>query len=198
MNDILTENKPATTRQTWAIFCASKFDVRNCNLTYNRASEILSGLNDPATKTAYLMILEGLPGAASKGKPGAVSSKKDWQAIYNEAKAAGLKAGNEVGCVPMTVIGRANPLDDSSPITNKWHVADGVCGFASVIVTPGTCSFAKWLKSKGLGSKHYYGGMSIWIGEHNQSMQRKEAHAHAMCEVFAKHGIECRSESRMD
>jgi len=193
---VLQSNKPATSRQTWAIFCASKFDVRNCNLTFSEASEILNGLNVADKKDDYLLLLASKPGAICKGSSSA--PKNDWQKIYDEAYTAGIKAGNECLPVPMVVQQHANMADDNSPVVKSYFVPGGVCGFAWVVVSPGNCSFANWLKKNKLADKHYYGGVSIWIGEFNQSMTRKEACAHAMAEVFQKYGIKAYSGSRMD
>ena len=44
----------------------------------------------------------------------------------------------------------------------------------------------------------YYGGVSVWVGGYNQSMERKAAHASAMAKVFADAGINAYSMSRMD
>jgi len=38
-------NAPATKRQTWALFCATKKDYRDAGLTYQQASDMLSELN---------------------------------------------------------------------------------------------------------------------------------------------------------
>jgi hypothetical protein len=98
----------------------------------------------------------------------------------------------------MTVTLRANPMDDGSPPVKSWYVPEGPCGFAWVTVRPGTSSFAKWLVKTGKGSKAYGGGVSIWIGDYNQSIARKEAHARAMAEVFTNAGITAYADSRLD
>lgn len=122
-------------------------------------------------------------------------------ALYAEAVAAGTQAAQAMTPRPM-IVGEAkslmsNEIDYSKPIE---YVADGVCGFAWVNVKPGTSAFAKWLVKNGHARRDdYYGGVTIWIREYNQSMQRKEAHAQAMAEVLRKGGIErAYAHSRMD
>jgi malate synthase len=74
-----------------------------------------------------------------------------------------------------------------------------VCGFAWIKIRPATSAFAKWLVKTGKARPAYGGGLSIWISAHNQSMERKEAHARAMAKVLSeKLGINCYAESRMD
>jgi hypothetical protein len=104
--------------------------------------------------------------------------------VYKWAERAGRDAGESVDVTPMVVVERSNPLDDSSPIKNRWDVPDGVCGFAWVEVHPANCKFANFLKKYHGASKCYRGGVSISIHEYNQSLTRKSAHARAMAEVL--------------
>ena len=118
--------------------------------------------------------------------------------IYQAAQQAGYQAVQAAAIAPMIVQQRANPLDDSSRLQREYYVSDGVCGFASVIVKPANCKFAKFLKEKGLGRKHYYGGLSMSVQDFNQSLQKKEAFAHAFAKVLNDNGITAYTESRMD
>ena len=122
--------------------------------------------------------------------------------IYNEAKKAGLEAGNTVVPTPMQVVQHANPLDDNSPIVKAYEpVMDGCCGFAWINVKPGNSRFARWLKDMGLAkTDSYAGGVTIWIHEYNQNLTRKEKHAQAMAKVLREHFPELKifSHSRMD
>lgn len=113
------------------------------------------------------------------------------QELYEKAKQAGIEAGNAAACTPMRVFNHANPQQ-------FWEIEDGVCGFASVIIKPARGTFVKWLKDNKIGYKSYYGGYEFSIHEHNQSMQRKEAHARAMVAVLKEAGLNCYSSSRMD
>lgn len=73
----------------------------------------------------------------------------------------------------------------------------GTCGFGWVIVKHRKFGF--WLKKMGHGrADHYYGGVCIWIGEHGQSYEMKEAHAYAMAKVFEEAGFSAYGAGRMD
>lgn len=113
-----------------------------------------------------------------------------WRRLYNEAREAGLAAGNKNTPEAMIV--------QNDQTKQTWYVSEGVCGFAWVNITPGTSSFARWLSKNDLAHKSYYGGVDVWIGDFGQSMDRKSACASAMAEVFREAGIEARSMSRMD
>lgn len=121
------------------------------------------------------------------------------EAIYREALEAGQKAAEACTPIPM-VVGTptsffGNDIDYTKP---TYYVADGVCGFAWVNIVPGNSKLANWLKKQGLARKSYYGGVDIWISDYNQSMQKKEAHARAMAQVFREHGFKAYPMSRMD
>jgi hypothetical protein len=121
-----------------------------------------------------------------------------WATVWESA----LKHGREAGaaCVrhPMIVAQHANVMDDNSPVVEQWHVPSGVCGFAWVVVRPGTSAFARWLVKHDLAGKHYYGGVSIWVGDYGQSYEKKHAHAVAMAEYLNKVGIDAFPGSRLD
>jgi len=128
-----------------------------------------------------------------------MSSDKEFEALYIKAELPGIEAANACVPVPMTVVERASPFDDNSPVVRRYApVLDGACGFAWVVIAPGNCPFANWLKKNGKASRHFYGGVSIWISRYNQSMTKKEAHAHAMARVIAAAGIKAYPGSRMD
>ena len=124
--------------------------------------------------------------------------KKEWTKLFVEAKMAGMKALMAKVPKPMVVAEHENQLDDTSKIKKTWFVEGGVCGFASVVVKPGTSSFAKWLMKKGLGHKHYYGGVGISVREGDQSYEKKVAYANAFCDVLENHNIKCHVDSRLD
>lgn len=178
---------PASPKQTFAVFCRSGYDVRGCNLTMQQASDILDGKLDPGT----------LPGAVQKRK--AAAPKQDFDALYAKAHAAGMAAGNACVPVPMQVVQRANPLDDSSPVVKAYEpVMDGVCGFSSCVIRPATGGFVKWLKSNGIGYKNYHGGWAVPCHAFNQSLTRKEAYTSAFGKILATYGITSYPDSRID
>lgn len=109
-------------------------------------------------------------------------------ALWDKAMAARMAAGNAVTPCPMT-------LTDGVRI---YHETEGMCGFAWVIVRPGYSQFAKWMVANDKGSKAYEGGVSYWVAEHGQSVDRKEKHARAFAEVLTAAGIAAYNNSRLD
>lgn len=120
--------------------------------------------------------------------------------IYNEAHYAGMNALASVNPTPMVVGSPSTPLgNDIDPDKPVYYVADGPCGFAWVTVKPGTSKFARWLKTSGYGrTDSYYGGVTVWVSEGNQSIAKKEAYARAFASVLNKHGICAYANSRLD
>lgn len=122
--------------------------------------------------------------------------------LWEQAAAAGMLAGNDAVPTPMNVVQHANPLDDNSPIKQAWYVSEGACGFAWVNfkMKAGLArKFGQWLIKNDYARKdNYYGGCTVWIGDHGQSITRKEAHAHAMAKVLQEAGIDAYGMSRMD
>lgn len=121
---------------------------------------------------------------------------KTMKQIYDEAVAAGKAAGNADRPTPMVVRQHASVMDDDSPVTQQWYVADGPCGFAWVNV-PGNSAMGRYMKSIG-HRKGYPKGISYWVGDHGQSISRKEAHARAFAKVMRDNGIDAYADSRMD
>lgn len=117
----------------------------------------------------------------------------EFASLYERAYAAGQAAGEAAIPQPM-VVASVNGGD----VDHAWFVGEGACGFAWVTITPGGCSFARWLVKNKRGSKAYGGGVQIWISAHGQSVARKEAHAQAMAGVLAQAGIRAYSDSRLD
>lgn len=122
----------------------------------------------------------------------------EMQTLYYAALAAGREAGAKAAVVPMVV--QDADLNGAPVAGGKaYYVESGVCGFASVRVTPGNCRFANWLKKRGFGRlDSYAGGVRINVSEYNQSLTRKEAHAQAMADVLRAAGINAYADSRMD
>jgi hypothetical protein len=116
--------------------------------------------------------------------------------LYNQAREAGLSAAQAAQVAPMIVNAHANPLDANSEITKQYFVADGVCGFASVVVK--NVKFANGLKKMNIGRKNYGGGYCISVQDFNQSLTRKEVYARAFADVLIANGITAYVDSRMD
>lgn len=125
----------------------------------------------------------------------------DFAALYAKADAAGKAAAAACRPTPM-IVGDAkslfsNEIDYSKP---TYYVADGVCGFAWVNLKPGNSGFANWLKKMKLARRdEYYGGVTIWVSDYNQSMDRKSAYAGAFARVLNDAGFKrAYAMSRMD
>lgn len=113
------------------------------------------------------------------------------------------RAGNEAALVctpvPMVVVQHANALDDNSPVVYREVVEGGPCGFAWVVVRPGTCSFARWaMKNVSGAHKNYRGGVGLWCHLSTQSMEIKEAYCRAYAKVLCAAGINAYAQSRLD
>lgn len=124
----------------------------------------------------------------------------EFQALWDKAVTAGKAAGAARTPTAM-IVGHPSKFmgNDVDLSKEHWIEPEGVGGFAWVIVKPGTSAFAKWLKAKKYArTDSYYGGVSIWIGDYNQSMERKSAHAGALANVLAEAGYNAYSMSRMD
>jgi hypothetical protein len=68
-----------------------------------------------------------------------------------------------------------------------------------VIVSPGNCPFANWLKKNGSARKAYNGGVQIWIGDFGQSQERKEACARAIAKSLREElGVKAYADGRLD
>jgi len=198
----MNPNFPATPRQTFALFCATGKDFRSRGLTMEIASGLLSAISGIRNnKQIALSTVESMLSGQAVAVPAhIVSNETKFQTVYDKAYSAGMKAAQEISVTPMVVGSPSTPLgNDISPEKPIYFVPDGVCGFAWVTVKPGNSSFANWLKKNNLARKDsYYGGVTIWIGEHGQSLQRKEAHAYAMALALKSEGFNAFSDSRID
>ena len=124
---------------------------------------------------------------------------KEVMELFDRAHHAGLRAGHESTPTPM-VVGTptetfGSEIDYSKP---TYFVEGGVCGFAGVVIKPARGKFVSYLKSIGMGYKHYYGGYYVPVREFGQSLARKEAYAEAYAKVLSEEGMSCYVDSRMD
>lgn len=127
-------------------------------------------------------------------------SKIDFERLYLAADAAGKEAAEACEPTPMIVGYPTTPLgNDIDTSKASWYVPQGVCGFAWVIVKPGNSAFANWLKKMDYARKDsYYGGVSIWISDYGQSMEKKAAYARGFAGKLQEAGYNAYSMSRMD
>lgn len=124
----------------------------------------------------------------------------EYETLYEKAAAAGSAAVDSLQVEPMYVYQTksifSNEIDESAPV---YKVDDGPCGFAWINVKPANSRFAKWMRKEGIAEKRYGGpGVSIWVGQYNQSYAKKSAYARAFAEVLRDNGINAWSESRLD
>ena len=180
---IQTEPTPATRRQRWMLYILTKdkgwYDVP---ISMAEAGEEIRKLKDKQAMDRCRQII-------------------GFEAIWDEAIKAGEDALAKCTPIPMVVQQHSNQMDDTSLVEKEWYVADGCCGFAWVNIKPATSAFARWLlndHSKDVRTDSYYGGVTYWVWQGNQSMAKKEAFAGAMARVLCSHGISASSMSRID
>lgn len=122
--------------------------------------------------------------------------------ILIEASHAAQLAYNNCQPNAMVVYETVGLSDMPKENGKAWVVADGVCGFAWVVIKPATGSFARWLAKNGIGYKNYYGGWCVnaeaLVPGASQSYERKRAAASAAAAVLHAHGIPCRADGRLD
>lgn len=212
---------PATKRQTFAVYCMSKVDVRNEELTRWQCSQLIGKMKKVSEQMERAKIvgdfLEEVHSQPSLPfekkavrKPAKKKAATDQLKILEEAQRAGKDAMDKVEVIPMVVQQHENMLDDNSPVVKQWDVPQGVCGFAWVVVK---CKgkgvrFVNALKKAGLAGgenshcsfsrSSYHKGFYHHIHEGGQSYQLKTAYAHAFAEVLSKYEIPCYSGSRLD
>lgn len=182
--------KEASKRQTFAVFCASGYDVRDCHLTNCQVSALLDNLNQGKS-----FDLDLYPHAVLKK---VVKPKQDWQGLYDKAHLEGVASANEKVPTPMVVTMHENMFDDNSPIKYQETIQGGVCGFAWIKIRPANCSFANWCRKQEKGSNAYGGGLSIWVHQYGQSMELKMAYASGFAAILQEAGIKAYADSRMD
>jgi hypothetical protein len=71
---------------------------------------------------------------------------------------------------------------------------EGECGGAFIIIEDGRTAFARWLRKKGFGERHYHRGFLISTEQIGQSVESAKAYADAFACVLRRNGIKCRSE----
>jgi hypothetical protein len=147
-----------------------------------------------------------------KGYKSKKQKKNEAVALHKKAHEAGMKALESCVPTPMMVAQHENMLDDNSPVAKAWHVPDGVCGFAWIIVKCNTAenrSFISGLKKAGMAGGQnsfraewnkdsYYGGFRYSVMYGNQSYEKKVAYASAFVEVLTEAGINAWLGSNLD
>ncbi len=122
-------------------------------------------------------------------KAARMSRYADFKDIVDKAYQAGIEAGKNAMPIPMYVIDQGIPID---------RIDDGACGFAWVTVRPANSSFAIWAKKQGLMRPMYGGGVTYWVSQFGQSVDRKSAFAGAFAKVLRENGIQATAGDRLD
>jgi len=126
-------------------------------------------------------------------------SKVACEKLLERAHLMGMDAGRGSTPTPMIVGSPSTPFGSDIDYSKPTHfVESGVCGFAGVVIKPARGKFVSYLKSLGMGHKHYYGGWYVSVHEFGQSLTRKEAYARAYAKVLSEEGMSCYVDSRMD
>lgn len=116
--------------------------------------------------------------------------KRELSNLLRCAHEAGLKAGKEHNPTPMIITQRKNSFDDSSLVEKAWHVSQGVCGFAWIVIRPGNSALANAAKKRLGAGRGYYGGILVPVRGFGQSYERKMAYASAFAKVLNDAGYE--------
>ena len=126
-------------------------------------------------------------------------SKVACEKLLERAHLMGMDAGRDASVTPMIVGSPSTPFGSDIDYSKKtYFVEGGACGFAGVVIKPARGKFVSYLKSIGIGNKHYYGGYYVSVREFGQSLARKEAYAEAYAKVLSEVGMRCYVDSRMD
>ena len=126
-------------------------------------------------------------------------SKVACEKLLERAHLMGMDAGRASTPTPMIVGSPSTPFGSDIDYSKKtYFVEGGACGFAGVVIKPARGKFVSYLKSIGIGNKHYYGGYYVSVREFGQSLARKEAYAEAYAKVLGEEGMRCYVDSRMD
>ena len=126
-------------------------------------------------------------------------SKVACEKLLERAHLMGMDAGRDSSPTPMIVGSPSTPFGSDIDYSKKtYFVEGGACGFAGVVIKPARGKFVSYLKSIGIGNKHYYGGYYVSVREFGQSLARKEAYAEAYAKVLSEEGMRCYVDSRMD
>ena len=126
-------------------------------------------------------------------------SKVACEKLLERAHLMGMDAGRAAGVTPMIVGSPSTPFGSDIDYSKKtYFVEGGACGFAGVVIKPACGKFVSYLKSLGMGHKHYYGGYYVPVRAFGQSLARKEAYAEAYAKILSEEGMRCYVDSRMD
>ena len=141
--------------------------------------------------------------------------KTDFPALFEELKQVSHKALAEAPVPTPIIVGSpSTPLGtDVDPNQKTWYHADGVCGFATVVLESGRTGFAQWIlkerpKGEKLGSKWWTSGRYKGVGLYTfarygfadigQSYEKNRYVAGRIAAHLRSKGIEAWVDSRID
>ena len=217
-------NGEPTRKQTWAVFCMTRKDIRDTKLTRQQVSDLISALKSVGVATLPDNSLiyhkdgkkEGVKFDKGVKPSGSKKNRTSWALdLIKEAEAAGEQEMKELidskKVRPMVVQQHANMLDDNSPVEQSWVVEGGPCGFASIrvkMVNGPSRKFINQLKKAGLAGgenshkewnkSSYYGGYMKFFNVGGQSLAYKTAYARGYEGVLSKAGINTWVWTKMD
>jgi len=204
----MTEFRPATKKQLFALYCIYKKDFRNENLSLEEASALISSSKKEDNSNSK-------PTKSTK-KVAKKSTKKEdleYVEIYKNAKKYADEKIKEIKTTPMVVVQRKNPLDDKSEIVQSWVVDGGLCGFSWLVLKATTTENRKMisqLKKAGIikikdgrcnGGDFIKGsesGYALFSKAKTQSQQINTAWINAVDTYLSKHNIKLETYSRLD
>ena len=89
-------------------------------------------------------------------------SKVACEKLLERAHLMGMDAGRASTPTPMIVGSPSTRFGSDIDYSKKsYFVECGSCGFAGVVIKPARGKFVSYLKSLGMGYKHYYGGYYV-------------------------------------
>jgi len=141
--------------------------------------------------------------------------KTDFPALFEELKQVSHKALAECPAPTPIIVGSpSTPLgNDVDPNQKTWYHADGVCGFATVVLESGRTGFAQWIlkerpSGQKLGAKWWSSGRAKGVGlytfdrygfaDTGQSYERKRFVAGRMAAHLRSKGIAAWVDARID
>ena len=135
---------------------------------------------------------------------------KNYEQLYEELKRVSHEALAECPAPTPIIVGSpSTPLgNDVDPNQKTWFHADGVCGFAYVVLESGRTGFAQWLLKNGKGSKWWSFGRYKGVGvatysrygfaSIGQSYEKNCFVAGKVASYLQSQGIDCWVDSRLD
>ena len=196
-------------RMTWhSMECATgrnaKYSKRTAYTPESRREAIKAKNIERFGHEGYVSYRDNMAGCClgkqdRKQSPSPSFTTRQAEKLFREAREAGIAAGNGITPNAM-IVGTPTTLlgDDIDYNKRTYYVSEGVCGFAWVVIRPGSSSLARRAVKLGIGYSGYGGGVEISVRDHGQSYERKVRHAIAYADVLRSAGIEASSTSRLD